>query len=38
MQAAQPRMQWIELDRCGHFLPLEAPADLSHAIKTWISG
>jgi pimeloyl-ACP methyl ester carboxylesterase len=38
MQAAQPRMQWIELDRCGHFLPLEAPADLSHAIKTWILG
>jgi pimeloyl-ACP methyl ester carboxylesterase len=38
MQAAQPRMQSIELERCGHFLPLEAPAKLSHALKTWISG
>jgi pimeloyl-ACP methyl ester carboxylesterase len=35
MLAAQPRMQWIEFARCGHFLPLEAPAKLSHALKTW---
>jgi pimeloyl-ACP methyl ester carboxylesterase len=37
MQAAQPRMQWIEFERCGHFLPLEAPAKLSHALKAWLS-
>jgi pimeloyl-ACP methyl ester carboxylesterase len=36
MQAAQPRMHWIELQRCGHFLPLEAPARLTHAMEAWI--
>ncbi len=36
MQAAQPRLQWIELPRCGHFLPLEAPAALHHALEHWI--
>jgi pimeloyl-ACP methyl ester carboxylesterase len=36
MQAAQPRLQWRELQRCGHFLPLEAPAHLTHALEAWI--
>jgi pimeloyl-ACP methyl ester carboxylesterase len=37
MQAAQPRMQWIEFARCGHFVPLEAPAKLSRALRAWIA-
>jgi pimeloyl-ACP methyl ester carboxylesterase len=36
MQVAQPRMQWIEIARCGHFLPLEAPAALTDTLKSWI--
>jgi pimeloyl-ACP methyl ester carboxylesterase len=36
MQAAQPRMQWHEIPRCGHFLPLEAPAQLAHRLSTWL--
>jgi pimeloyl-ACP methyl ester carboxylesterase len=36
MQAAQPRMQWREIARCGHFLPLEAPAALSSAVFHWL--
>ena len=36
MLAAQPRMQWIELPRCGHFLPLEAPAALSKTLGNWV--
>jgi pimeloyl-ACP methyl ester carboxylesterase len=36
MIAAQPRMQWHEIARCGHFVPLEAPAQLSNILKHWI--
>lgn len=36
MKAAQPRMQWQEIARCGHFVPLEAPAQLSSALLHWI--
>jgi pimeloyl-ACP methyl ester carboxylesterase len=36
MLAAQPRMKWIEIARCGHFLPLEAPAQLSDSFLRWI--
>ncbi len=36
MLQAQPRMQWREIARCGHFLPLEAPSVLSHALIQWI--
>lgn len=36
MVAAQPRMQWHEIARCGHFVPLEAPAQLSNILKNWI--
>ncbi len=38
MLAAQPRMQWIEIPRCGHFLPLEAPSALNHALEHWLLG
>jgi pimeloyl-ACP methyl ester carboxylesterase len=38
MLLAQPRMQWREIERCGHFVPLEAPAKLSQALKAWILG
>ncbi|MFM7330184.1 MAG: alpha/beta fold hydrolase [Brachymonas sp.] len=34
--AAQPCTQWREISRCGHFLPLEAPVQLAHALKNWI--
>jgi pimeloyl-ACP methyl ester carboxylesterase len=36
MCEAQPRMQWREIARCGHFVPLEAPAKLSHALQAWL--
>jgi pimeloyl-ACP methyl ester carboxylesterase len=36
MQAAQPRLPWLEIERCGHFLPLEAPARLTHALEAWL--
>jgi pimeloyl-ACP methyl ester carboxylesterase len=35
--AAQPRTQWLELPRCGHFVPLEAPAQLRDALIQWIN-
>ncbi len=35
--AAQPRTRWIELPRCGHFLPLEAPGQLREALIQWIN-
>jgi pimeloyl-ACP methyl ester carboxylesterase len=37
MQEAQPSLQWIEIKRCGHFVPLEAPKQLSHALKAWLN-
>ena len=36
MQEAQPRMVWREIARCGHFVPLEAPTQLSSAMSDWI--
>jgi pimeloyl-ACP methyl ester carboxylesterase len=36
MTTAQPQSHWLEFDRCGHFLPLEAPARLSNALRTWL--
>lgn len=36
MLQAQPRMCWKEIARCGHFVPLEAPAQLRNAIAHWI--
>jgi pimeloyl-ACP methyl ester carboxylesterase len=37
MQAAQPRMQWVEIQRCGHFVPLEAPKTLSKNLIFWLN-
>ena len=37
MAAAQPRARWYEIQRCGHFVPLEAPRQLSDALRTWFS-
>lgn len=36
MLIAQPRMQWREITRCGHFVPLEAPAQLTKALFHWL--
>ncbi len=36
MLAAQPRAVWLELPRVGHFLPLEAPKALNHALRRWM--
>jgi pimeloyl-ACP methyl ester carboxylesterase len=35
--AAQPHTQWCELPHCGHFVPLEAPAQLSRALIQWMN-
>jgi pimeloyl-ACP methyl ester carboxylesterase len=32
---AQPTARWHVLPRCGHFLPLEAPAALSRILADW---
>jgi pimeloyl-ACP methyl ester carboxylesterase len=37
MATAQPRAKWLQFERCGHFLPLEAPSQLSHALQAWIN-
>jgi pimeloyl-ACP methyl ester carboxylesterase len=36
MCAAQPRAQWLELPRVGHFVPLEATAALNNALLRWL--
>jgi len=35
--AAAPTVQWTELPRCGHFLPLEAPAQLTRLLGSWLT-
>lgn len=37
MQAAQPRAQLQLLPRCGHFVPLEAPAALARLVRAWLA-
>ena len=37
MQLAQPAMTSIELPRCGHFVPLESPAQLNQALIRWLN-
>lgn len=37
MLQAQPRARWLELPRVGHFVPLEAGARLSDALRHWIA-
>lgn len=36
MLDAQPRARWVSLPRVGHFVPLEAPAQLTHALARWL--
>lgn len=33
---ARPDARWIELPRCGHFVPLEAPSTLARALQRWL--
>lgn len=37
MVQAQPRARWLELPRVGHFVPLEAGARLSDALRHWLA-
>ncbi len=36
MCVAQPRAQWLELPRVGHFVPLEAAVPLNAALLRWM--
>lgn len=36
MVQAQPTAHWLALPRIGHFLPLEAPCALNHALAQWL--
>lgn len=36
MKTAQPQARWVEIPRCGHFVPLEAPAALNAALHRWV--
>ena len=36
MLCAQPGAQWVELPRCGHFVPLEQPAALTRLLLNWL--
>ena len=36
MVVAAPHARWVELPRVGHFVPLEAPARLSHLLAQWL--
>ena len=37
LRAARPDAQWLELRRCGHFIPLEQPAALGRALAHWLA-
>jgi pimeloyl-ACP methyl ester carboxylesterase len=37
MAEAQPKSQWVELLRCGHFVPLEKPVALTNVLARWLS-
>ena len=36
-RAAPSDAQWVELRRCGHFVPLEAAAALSRWLEAWLA-
>jgi pimeloyl-ACP methyl ester carboxylesterase len=38
MLQARPDACWIELPRCGHFVPLEATSALNQALHRWLTG
>ena len=37
MRATRPDARWVELPRCGHFVPLEAAAALSRLLEAWLA-
>lgn len=36
MREAQPKALWLHFPRCGHFVPLEAAAQLNGALVRWL--
>lgn len=38
MLRARPDSRWIELPRCGHFLPIEASSTSSRLLQQWLGG
>ena len=36
MHDAHPRARWLEIPRCGHFVPLEAAVPLNRALVRWM--
>lgn len=37
MRRIRPDAAWHAFERCGHFVPFEAPAALNHALRRWIA-
>jgi pimeloyl-ACP methyl ester carboxylesterase len=37
MAQARPDARWVELPRCGHFVPLEQPARLGQLLSRWLA-
>jgi pimeloyl-ACP methyl ester carboxylesterase len=35
--ATRPDARWLELRRCGHFIPLERPRQLSRLLAQWLA-
>lgn len=36
MADARPDARWVELARCGHFVPIEAPGRLARLLAAWL--
>jgi pimeloyl-ACP methyl ester carboxylesterase len=37
LRATRPDARWVELRRCGHFIPLERPRQLSRLLAHWLA-
>jgi pimeloyl-ACP methyl ester carboxylesterase len=37
LHASRPDARWVELRRCGHFIPLERPRQLSRLLAQWLA-
>jgi len=37
LRATRPDARWVELRRCGHFIPLERPRPLSRLLTHWLA-
>ena len=37
LHASRPDARWVELRRCGHFIPLERPWQLSRLLAQWLA-